>query len=157
MPDPMMQTPASDVLAPEYVHVTPPLDCWRTCPGNGQRTASSLVSPPHSFAAYLWSFQLVFVLGLSIAYGKSVLQRAYPCGFARECRARPVLVDSTPQVLAFALNRHSHLIEKPTVTTRAAPFPETPRVVQSERCAPLPNRFIRHDDIALCEKVFDVS
>ena len=68
-----------------------------------------------------------------------------------------ILVDGTPEILALALNRHGDLIKKPTIATRSASLSEAPRVVEAKRGAPLPDRFVRHDDIALGQQVFDVA
>ena len=71
-------------------------------------------------------------MGLQWLAEKALGSMAYPCAFHKDVEHIPVLVDTARQVSTFTLNRHGHLIEKPTVTTRAAPFPETPRVVESE-------------------------
>jgi len=67
-----------------------------------------------------------------------------------------VLIDGTPKILALALNRYGHLIKKPAVAARTASLSQTLRIIKAEPCAPLPNRFVRHDDIALGQQVFDV-
>jgi len=68
-----------------------------------------------------------------------------------------VLIDGTPKILALALNQYGHLIKKPAVAAWSAPLSETLRIIKAESCAPLPNRFVRHDDIALGQQVLDVA
>jgi len=68
-----------------------------------------------------------------------------------------VLVDGTPKILALALNRDGNLIEEPTVSTCSAPLLEASRVVEAKRGTPLPDRFVRYDDIALGQQVLDVA
>jgi hypothetical protein len=68
-----------------------------------------------------------------------------------------VLVNGAPEMLTLALYRHRDLLKKPAVTARSASLSEAPRVVETECDAPLPDRFVRHDDIALCQQVLDVA
>jgi hypothetical protein len=65
-----------------------------------------------------------------------------------------VFVDNAAKILALALNRHGNLIKKPTIATRSTAFPEAPCVFKAERGAPLPDRFVRDDDIALGQWLF---
>jgi hypothetical protein len=49
-----------------------------------------------------------------------------------------ILVDGTPKILAFALNRHRNLIEEPTLAKRPSLLAEASRVVKPKPGTPQP-------------------
>jgi len=65
-------------------------------------------------------------------------------------KRRDFLTGSTAAGLALAATATS-------VAERSATLSEASRVVESKVGAPLSSRFVRHDDIALGQQVFDVT
>jgi hypothetical protein len=68
-----------------------------------------------------------------------------------------VLIDGTTKILALALNQYGNLIEKPAVSARTASNSKTLRIIKAELCAPVPNRFVSHDDISFGQLILDVT
>ena len=69
-----------------------------------------------------------------------------------------VLVNSTPKLTAFPLDRDDHrLIHKPRVPQSPLVFAKLVGIVRTELHAPLSNGFIRNDDPSLSQQIFDVS
>ena len=68
-----------------------------------------------------------------------------------------ILVHGPPQILPPPLNIHEHFVQIPGVAHAAPAVAQAPRVVESERQSPLPNRIIRDSNAALGEKIFDIS
>ena len=57
-----------------------------------------------------------------------------------------VLIHGSPEVMTFAINGQKHLIQVPFVTRPRAPVTELIGVLLAKLAAPLPDRFIGHED-----------
>jgi hypothetical protein len=57
-----------------------------------------------------------------------------------------VLIHGAPEVMTFAMNCQKHLIQVPFVTRPRAPVTEFIGVLLAKLAAPLPDRFIGHED-----------
>jgi hypothetical protein len=68
-----------------------------------------------------------------------------------------VLINGSPEVMLLAANREYHLVHMPFVATARATTSQLIGVSLPECEAPLPNRFRRHDDASLCQKLFNRS
>ena len=68
-----------------------------------------------------------------------------------------VLIDRTPEILPLAVDRNEDLVQVPRVSEAALSSFEIPRVIRTEFQTPLPDGFVRNDDPALREQVFDIA
>ena len=69
----------------------------------------------------------------------------------------PVLIHGTPQILLSTVDSDEEFVQIPGVT-EAALFPlKTSGIVGSEFPAPLPDSFIRNNDSAFGQKIFNIT
>ena len=68
-----------------------------------------------------------------------------------------VLVDSPPEILPLALDRHKELVQVPGVAQATFPPLELSSVLRPELPTPLANGFVGDDDPPLGEEILDVS
>jgi hypothetical protein len=59
-----------------------------------------------------------------------------------------VLIHSSPQVVALAMNRQKDLIKMPFIPKARTPAPELVSVLLPKLATPFPDRFVRHHDAA---------
>ena len=78
-------------------------------------------------------------------------------GLDQDVQDVAVLVNRSPQIVPLPLDGHEEFVQIPGVAHPTASAPQSPRVVESERLTPLPNRFIRHDDTPFGEEIFDIT
>jgi hypothetical protein len=69
----------------------------------------------------------------------------------------PVLVDGAPEVVPFAVDAEKHFIQVPLVAGSGAPVAELIGILLTELVAPLPDRFIRHDDAAGKQELLHIA
>jgi hypothetical protein len=69
-----------------------------------------------------------------------------PTALHQDVEHRAILIDRPPQVVPFAIDREKYLVQVPLVARPGPSMPELIRVGLAERAAPLPNRFIRHEN-----------
>jgi CheY-like chemotaxis protein len=82
---------------------------------------------------------------------------AIPAGLEQDVDDLAILVDSPPEILTLAANRHEEFVQMPRVADGPRPTPEPPRVGRTEDLAPVPDGLVRQRDAALGEEVFDVA
>jgi hypothetical protein len=68
-----------------------------------------------------------------------------------------VLIHGTPQILLLAVDSNKDLVQVPVVAEPALSSLQFPSIVRTEFLTPLSDRFIRHNDSALGEKILDIS
>jgi hypothetical protein len=68
-----------------------------------------------------------------------------------------ILIDGTPQVVAFAIDREKDLIEVPLVARSGTPPPELVGVLLAKFPAPLADGLIRDDHSPFEEELFDIA
>ncbi len=68
----------------------------------------------------------------------------------------PILVDSTPKIVALPVDRDENLVQEPGVTQLAALASRPARVLGAELGTPTPDRLIRNNHSALRQEVLDV-
>ena len=56
------------------------------------------------------------------------------------------LIHGAPKILALTVDRHEYFVQEPRIAEAALPSSQFPRIVGAEFPAPLPHRFVRHDD-----------
>jgi hypothetical protein len=69
----------------------------------------------------------------------------------------PVLIHRPPQIVSFAATGETDLIQMPRVTRPRAPTAELMGRRLAELPAPLPDRFIRHNDAPGGQQRFDIA
>jgi hypothetical protein len=67
-----------------------------------------------------------------------------------------VLVHGAPQILALTVDRDEDFVQKPRIAESALSALQPPGVLGAELHAPLPNRFIRHDDAPFGQPILDI-
>src|SRR5512132_4201270 len=68
-----------------------------------------------------------------------------------------VLIDGTPEIVALAFDRQTHLIQVLFVPGSRASAPELIGILLPELPAPLADRFIRDDDAACKQQFFNIA
>ena len=68
----------------------------------------------------------------------------------------PVLVHGAPEILALTVDRDEDFVHKPRIAESTLTSLQPPGVLGAELRAPLPNRFIRHDDAPVGQQIFDI-
>jgi hypothetical protein len=68
----------------------------------------------------------------------------------------PLLIDRLPEIVLLAVNREKDFIQMPRVTWLGAPATQLVRVGLTKLSTPLANRFIRHEDAAGKQQIFDI-
>jgi hypothetical protein len=69
----------------------------------------------------------------------------------------PLLIDRTPEVMTFPVDRQEHFIQVPLVAGLGPSMPELIGIPLAELAAPLSNRFVSHRDTAGEEELFHVA
>ena len=67
-----------------------------------------------------------------------------------------VLVHGAPQILALTVDRDEDFVQKPRISESTLTSLQPLGVIGVERPAPLPNRFVRHDDAAFGQPILDI-
>ena len=68
-----------------------------------------------------------------------------------------VLVHSTPEIVPSTLDVHEELVEVPRIAQTTLAPPQLGRVTGAELRTPVPDRLVRNDHTALCQKIFDIA
>ena len=68
-----------------------------------------------------------------------------------------VLVDGTPQILPFAVDRYEDFVQKPCISESTPATFQTPDIIETKLPTPPANGLIGHDDPSLGEQIFDIS
>ncbi len=68
-----------------------------------------------------------------------------------------ILINGSPEVMLLASNRENHLIQIPLVATTRAATAQFIGIGLTKCEAPLPHRFIGHDDPALGQKFLNIA
>jgi hypothetical protein len=68
-----------------------------------------------------------------------------------------ILVHRSPKIMTFAVDRDERLVHVPDVTEPALLPPQGPRMRGSKLPAPGSNRFVRHRNTTLGEKILDIA
>jgi hypothetical protein len=68
-----------------------------------------------------------------------------------------VLIDSPPEIVPLTTNREKDLIQMPLITSLGAPATQLIGIRLLELLASLPERFVRHDDPAGEQQLFDIT
>jgi hypothetical protein len=68
-----------------------------------------------------------------------------------------ILVDSPPEIVAFASYVLEEFIQVPDVSLATIPTSEVPSVLDSELLTPLPDCFVGDDDTPLCQEILNIS
>ena len=68
-----------------------------------------------------------------------------------------LLIHGSPQIVFLSLDRQNHLVEMPFITARGTTTAQFVGVGLPKFEAPLPHRFIGHDDPALGHELFDIT
>ena len=114
----------------------------------GGRVASELVSHQRT-----WNSALPFLQLTEEALGCLSISPL----LNEDVQGIAILVDSSPQILASALNRDENLIEEPRVAKCSLSSPHRSRVRRTEFPAPLPDGLIGDDYPTLSEQILDIT
>ena len=79
-----------------------------------------------------------------------------PTGLDEKVNQVTVLVHGAPQILALTVDRDEDCVQKPRISESTLTALQPPGVIGAERPAPLPNRFVRHDDAAFGQQILDI-
>src|SRR5512135_1664546 len=69
----------------------------------------------------------------------------------------PILINGSPQRVFLPPDRQYHLVHVPFVAATRTTTTQFIRIGLTKFEAPLPHRFIGHDDPALCQKLLDIA
>ena len=79
-----------------------------------------------------------------------------PAGLDEEVDQVTVLVDRTSQILTLPVDRDEDFVQAPRIAEPTLSALQPPGVVGAELPAPLPNRFVRHDDAPFGQQILDI-
>jgi len=65
--------------------------------------------------------------------------------------------ESTPEILALTVDPDEYFVKEPDISEATLSSFQLSSVVWIELPAPLPNRFVRHDDASLGKQIVDLS
>src|SRR5258708_916064 len=68
-----------------------------------------------------------------------------------------ILINSSPQIVGFAVDFQVHLVHMPCISAARTATAQLVGIHLPKLKAPLTHSFIRHDDSALCQKLFDIA
>jgi hypothetical protein len=80
-----------------------------------------------------------------------------PTALHQDIEHRAILIDRPPQVVPFASDRETHLVQVPRVARPGPSLPELLRIGLAELAAPLSHRFIRHDHATSASELFHIA
>jgi len=69
----------------------------------------------------------------------------------------PLLIDCALQVMNLSINSYEHLIDVPFISETRTPPSQIVCELLTELLAPLTNRFIGHNNTALCHQYLNIS
>ena len=79
-----------------------------------------------------------------------------PTGLYEDVNQVTVLVHGAPQILALTVDRDEDFVQKPRISESTLTSLQPPGVIGAELPAPLPNRFVRHDDAAFGQQILNI-
>ena len=102
----------------------------------------------HSVAAQLVGHETTRFLSLTLQElsEESPRRTPVPTGLDEKVNQVTVLVHGAPQILALTGDRDEGFVQKPRISESTLTSLQPPGVIGAELPAPLPNRFVRHDD-----------
>ncbi len=69
-----------------------------------------------------------------------------PTGLYENVDHIAILINGAPEILPLSVDVHEHFVQEPRISEATLPSSQLPRIVGAEFPAPLPHRFVRHDD-----------
>ena len=96
--------------------------------------------------------------GHDVPLGNSVAAQlvGHETGLDEKVNQVTVLVHGAPQILALTGDRDEDFVRKPRISESTLTSLQPPGVIWAELPAPLPNRFVRHDDAAFGQQILDI-
>ncbi len=79
-----------------------------------------------------------------------------PAGLDEDVDQVTVLVHRAPEILALTVDPYEDFVQEPRISESTLSALQPPRVVKAELPAPLPNRFVRHDDSPFGQQILDI-
>ena len=80
-----------------------------------------------------------------------------PTALRQNVEHRAILIDRPPQVVPFAIDHKTHLVQVPRVARLGPSMPELIRLGLAKLAAPLPKRLIRHENTMSGEELFHIA
>ena len=112
----------------------------------------------HSVAAQLVGHETTRFLSLTLQEfsEESPRRPPVPTGLDEKVNQVTVLVHGAPQILALTGDRDEDFVQQPRISESTLTSLQPPGVIGAELPAPLPNRFVRHDDAAFGQQILDI-
>ena len=79
-----------------------------------------------------------------------------PTGLDEDINHVVVRIHGAPMILSFTVDRDEDFVQERGIAEAILPSSQLPRVVWTEFPAPLPHRFIRHDDSSFGKQILDL-